>query len=62
MSAVIAIFFRLLILYFVIKVLWSLFAGNKNTTEQQRTKGRAAPKRFDAKGHSIDDAEYDDIK
>jgi hypothetical protein len=62
MSGIVVILVRLLLLYLAVKVIWSLIAGSKNTTTRKQTKASKPAQRFNTNGHTIDDAEYDDIK
>jgi hypothetical protein len=61
-SAFLTVAFRLLLIYFIVRLVWSLFAGRKNTTEQSRKKAARQPPRFDTQGKNVVDADYEDLK
>ena len=62
MTAFLALLFRLVLLYLVVKLLWSVFAGRKNTFAQDKRKAKPAPPRFDTKGKNVDDGDYEEVK
>jgi hypothetical protein len=62
MASLLGILLRVFLLYFVLKLLWSLFAGRKNTIATDRGKTKASPRRFDTHGENVADADYDEVK
>jgi hypothetical protein len=62
MSAIVAIFFRVALVYLIIKTIWSLLTSKKNTSRRTENETAAKSKRFDAQGQNVVDAEFKDLK
>ncbi|MBD3396255.1 MAG: hypothetical protein GF418_11575 [Chitinivibrionales bacterium] len=61
MGAFLVIMLRVLLIYFAIRLVWSLFSRRENTIESDPRKAAAPKKRFDGRGENIADAEYEDV-
>jgi hypothetical protein len=62
MISILSIALRAVLLYFVLKLLWSLFTGGKNRIAAQRRRAAGSPRRFETDGKNVADADYDEVK
>jgi hypothetical protein len=62
MGVLITVGVRLLLLYLVIRLVWSLFSGKKNTIPHGQSKGAHQEKRFDTHGKDVVDGDYEELR
>lgn len=61
-TALLAFFARLVIIYLVIRFIWSLFSKGSSFLGTEKKKPEESVKRYSANGEKIEDADFEDIK
>jgi len=62
MTALIAIFVRIALIYLVIRLVWSFFSKGSNILGSSRKKSEEHIKRYDTKGKKIEEAEFEELQ